>query len=51
MGDFLRISFVIAISLFVCPLQSCAVAKTEDDASWTSEFGVEEGEQSATNRN
>jgi hypothetical protein len=51
MHDFLRLPFLVAIGLFVCPMETRGVGQSENDGSWTSEFGIEEGELSATGRN
>jgi hypothetical protein len=51
MRGFLRLPFVIAIGLFVCRMETRALGQSEEDGSWTSEFGIEEGELSATGRN
>ncbi|MDP2896385.1 MAG: hypothetical protein Q8Q12_07475 [bacterium] len=51
MRRFLWLPVIIAIGLFACPRETRAVGQSEDDGSWTSEFGVEEEELSATGRN
>ena len=51
MRDFLRLPFVIAVVLLVCPMETRAWGQSEEDRSWTAEFGIEEGELSATGRN
>lgn len=51
MRGFLWLPFVIAVVLLVCPTETRAEGQSQEDSSWTSEFGIEEGELSATGRN
>ena len=51
MREFLWLPFVIAVGLLACPMETPAEGQSEEDSSWTAEFGIEEGELSATGRN
>lgn len=51
MRGFLRLPIIIAVVLLVCPMETRAEGQSEEDSSWTAEFGIEEGELSATGRN
>jgi hypothetical protein len=51
MREFLSLPLVIALGLVVSRMETRAEGQTEEDSSWTAEFGIEEGELSATGRN
>lgn len=51
MRKFLWLPFVIAVGLVVCRTEKRAEGQSEEDSSWTAEFGIQEGELSATGRN
>ncbi len=51
MREFSWLAFIIALGLLVCRMETRADGQSEGDGSWTAEFGIEEGELSATGRN